>query len=223
MSSKLQTVLALVNTAAIAGVGLTLAGHQRASDEAMEELRAQVRRANASTDANLADRRAAAETAMRLWAANAARPSTAPHARPGTPEAAPSGEAVAAEDSGDGDVPPPPPIRPPPASFEQSRTRVFNAFAAEPVDGDWSASASRTLDDAFRAHLPGTSRVKSLECRATLCRVELVHRAQADHGAFLMNGLRTWPGSVFIANEAQEGNDYVVTLLASKEGTNPPL
>ncbi|NOJ96519.1 hypothetical protein HMI51_26715 [Corallococcus coralloides] len=222
MSSRLQTVLAIVNTAAIAGVGLTLASHQRASDEAMEELRAQVRRANASTDANLADRRAAAETAMRLWAANAARPSAAPHARPGPSEAAPSGEAAAAEDSGE-DVPPPPPIRPPPASFEQSRTRVFNAFAAEPVDGDWSARASRTLDDAFRAHLPATSRVKSLECRATLCRVELVHRAQADHGALLMNGLRTWPGSVFIANEAQEGDDYVVTLLASKEGTNPPL
>ncbi|MBN9688031.1 MULTISPECIES: hypothetical protein [unclassified Corallococcus] len=219
MTSRLQTVLAIVNTAAIAGVGFALAGHQRASDEALEELRAQVRRANASTDANLAGRRAAAETAMRMWAANATHPSPAPSARPGPPEAAPSGEA---EDSG-GDVPPPPPIRPPPASFEQSRTRVSDAFAAEPVDGDWSARASKTLDDAFRAHLPGTSRVKSLECRATLCRVELVHRAQADHGAFLMNGLRTWPGSVFIASEAQEGNDYVVTLLASKEGTNPPL
>ncbi|WP_375743302.1 hypothetical protein NR800_33920 [Corallococcus interemptor] len=218
MSSRLQTVLAIVNTAAIAGVGLTLAGHQRASDEALEELRAQVRHASEGTDA----KRAAAETAMRLWAANAARPPAAPHARPGAPEAAPSGAAAAAEDPGE-DVPPAPPIRPPPASFEQSRTRVFNAFAAEPVDGDWSARASRTLDDAFRAHLPGTSRVKSLECRATLCRVELVHRAQADHGAFLMNGLRTWPGSVFIANEAQEGDDYVVTLLASKEGTNPPL
>ncbi|MHA7628305.1 hypothetical protein [Corallococcus sp. M7] len=220
MTSRLQTVLAIVNTAAIAGVGLTLAGHQRASDEALEELRAQVRRAHASADANLAGRRAAAETAMRMWAANAAP--LAPSARPGPPEAAPSGEATAAEDSG-GDVPPPPPLRPPPASFEQSRTRVFDAFAAEPVDGDWSAGASKTLDDAFRAHLPGTSRVKSLECRATLCRVELVHRAAADHGTFLRNGLRTWPGSTFVASEVQQGPDYVVTLIAAKEGTNPPL
>ncbi|NOK39679.1 hypothetical protein D7W79_40845 [Corallococcus exercitus] len=217
MSSRLQTLLAIANTVAIAGVGFTLLGHQRASDEALEELRAQVRRATPGSDANVAERRAAAETAMRLWAANAARPAAA-QARP----AAPAGEADAEKDTGE-DVPPPPPVRPPPPSFEQSRTRVFNAFAAEPVDGDWSARASRTLDDAFRAHLPATSRVKSLECRATLCRVELVHRAQTDHGAFLMNGLRTWPGSVFIANEAQEGDDYVVTLLASKEGTRPPL
>ncbi|NOK23699.1 hypothetical protein [Corallococcus carmarthensis] len=221
MSSRLQTVLAIANTVAIAGVGFTLLGHQRASDEAMEELRTQVRRTTASSDTNLAERRAAAETAMRMWAANAARPAPPARGQP-RPEGTTTGDDAVTEEAG-GDVPPPPPIRPPPASFEQSRTRVFNAFAAEPVDGDWSARASKTLDEAFRAHLPTTSRVKSMECRATLCRVELVHRAQTDHGAFLMNGLRTWPGSVFIANEAQEGNDYVVTLLASKEGTNPPL
>ncbi|NBD07690.1 hypothetical protein [Corallococcus silvisoli] len=221
MSSRLQTVLAVANTAAIVGGLFALVSHQRASDEALEELRAQVRKSTVGNDANQAERRAAAEAAMRLWAANAARPSATAGARPPQGGAPPTAEAPATE-AGD-EVPPPPPLRPPPPSFEQSRTRVLSAFAEEPVDGDWSARAARTLDDAFREHLPATSRVKSLECRATLCRVELVHRAAADHGAFLMSGLRTWRGSVFIAREAQEGDDYVVTLLASKEGTNPPL
>ncbi|CAM4310021.1 hypothetical protein G4177_05130 [Corallococcus sp. ZKHCc1 1396] len=220
MSSRLQTVLAFVNTAAIAGVLFAFVDHQRDSRQELEELRAQVRKASQGESPELAGRRAAAETAMRLWAANAGAQPAAARARPEVQTPAPT--EGAAEDATD-DVPPPPPPRPPPPSFDQSRTRVFTAFAEERVDNDWSGKAAQTLNDAFRQHLPPGSRVKSLDCRATLCRVELVHRSAADHGALLMNGMRAWPGSVFVASEAQEGADYVVTLLASKEGTNPPL
>ncbi|MFP2902745.1 hypothetical protein, partial [Corallococcus sp. 4LFB] len=58
MSSRLQTVLALINTAAIAGVLFALVSHQQSSEAELEELRAQVRKSAASTDANLAERRA---------------------------------------------------------------------------------------------------------------------------------------------------------------------
>ncbi|RKH12541.1 hypothetical protein D7Y13_31815 [Corallococcus praedator] len=219
MTSRLQTVLALVNTAAIAGVLFAFVDHQRDSRQELEELRAQVRKASTGDSLDLAGRRAAAETAMRLWAANAGAQPSAARAQPPVQAQTPAPE----EGSEAGDVPPPPPPRPPPPSFEQSRTRVFTAFAEETVDNDWSGKASQTLNEAFRQHLPASSRVKSLDCRATLCRVELVHRTAADHGALLMNGLRAWPGSILVASEAQEGADYVVTLLASKEGTRPPL
>ena len=222
MSSRLQTVLACVNTAAIVGVLFAFVNHQRDSAQELEELRAQVRSAAPGDSTDLAARRAAAETAMRLWAANAGAQPAARAQAPAQPQPSASPEGAEADATGD-EVPPPPPLRPPPASLEQSRTRVLTAFAEEPVDSDWSGKASHTLDEAFRKHLPASSRVKSLDCRATLCRVELVHRAATDHGAFLMNGLRAWPGSVFVASEAQEGADYVVTLLASKEGTRPPL
>ncbi|WP_338274431.1 hypothetical protein [Corallococcus caeni] len=213
MSSRLQTVLALTNTAAIAGVLFALVSHQQSSETELEELRAQVRKSAASTDANLAERRVAADTAMRLWATQAAQP-PAQAKSPGAME-----DSAEAPD----EVPPPPPMRPPPPSFEQSRARVMTAFAEEPVDSDWSGRATQTLNETLRQHLPSGSRVKALDCRATLCRVELVHRSAADSGPFMMDGLRAWPGSIFVASEAQEGTDYVVTLIAAKEGTRPPL
>ncbi|MBN8229026.1 hypothetical protein JYK02_16060 [Corallococcus macrosporus] len=219
MSSRLQTILALVNTAAIAGVLFALVSHQQSSEQELEDLRAQVRKSAASTDANLAERRAAAQTAMRMWATQAAQPS-APRAQPQAQSpGATEEDGAEAPDA----VPPPPPLRPPPPSFEQSHSRVMTAFAEEPVDNDWSGRATQTLNETLRQHLPSSSRVKALDCRATLCRVELVHRSAADSAPFLMNGLRAWPGSVFVASEAQEGTDYVVTLIAAKEGTRPPL
>ncbi|WP_375756705.1 hypothetical protein [Corallococcus exercitus] len=219
MSSRLQTVLALTNTAAIAGMLFALVSHQQSSEQELEDLRAQVRKSAASNDANLAERRAAAETAMRLWATQAAQPSAPRAQAPAESPGAMEEDSAQAPD----EVPPPPPMRLSPPSFEQSRTRVMTAFAEEPVDNDWSGRATQTLNETLRQHLPSGSRVKALDCRATLCRVELVHRSAADSGPFMMNGLRAWPGSIFVASEAQEGSDYVVTLIAAKEGTRPPL
>ncbi|NOK13323.1 hypothetical protein [Corallococcus exercitus] len=221
MSSRLQTVLALTNTAAIAGVLFALVSHQQSSETELEELRAQVRKSAASTDANLAERRAAADTAMRLWATQAAQAATSRAQAPARAKSPGATEEDGAE--APDEVPPPPPMRPPPPSFEQSRTRVMTAFAEEPVDSDWSGRATQTLNETLRQHLPSGSRVKALDCRATLCRVELVHRSAADSGPFMMDGLRAWPGSIFVASESQEGTDYVVTLIAAKEGTRPPL
>ncbi|WP_223642584.1 hypothetical protein [Corallococcus sp. EGB] len=221
MSSRLQTVLALTNTAAIAGVLFALVSHQQSSEQELEDLRAQVRKSAASTDANQAERRAAAETAMRLWAMQAAQPSSSRAQAPAAAKAPGAAEADGAE--APDEVPPPPPMRPPPPSFEQSRARVMTAFSEEPVDSDWSGRATQTLNETLRQHLPSSSHVKALDCRSTLCRVELVHRSAADSAPFLMEGLRAWPGSIFVASEVQEGTDYVVTLIAAKEGTRPPL
>jgi hypothetical protein len=222
MTSRLQTVLTFLNTTAVLGMGFVLVSQQRDTGQELEDLRAQVRKTSESANADAAGRRAAAETAMRLWATQATRTPPAPAGGTRTqaqaPEA-PNAEELTAPD----EVPPPPPMRPPPATFEQSRKKVLAAFDEEPVDAAWSGRAERTLDEVMRQHLPANSRVKALDCRATLCRVELVHRSAADSGPFMRSGLRTWPGSVFVASETQEGSDYVVTLIASKEGTNPPL
>ncbi|WP_199729242.1 hypothetical protein, partial [Corallococcus sp. CA053C] len=217
MSSRLQTFLALFNTAAVVGVLLAFLGHQRTSEQELEALRDQVRQASASATANQGERRAAAEAAMRMWAStHGAQAPTARGPGPSQPKATAPGDDAAQADA-------PPDELPPTGSFEESRTRVFTAFANEPVDNDWSGKATQTLNETLRQHLPSNSRVKALDCRATLCRVELVHRSAADSAPFMMNGLRAWPGAIFVASEVQEGEDYVVTLIAAKEGTRPPL
>ncbi|MBN8469568.1 hypothetical protein JYJ95_23950 [Corallococcus exiguus] len=219
MSSRFQSLLAVLNTTAIVGMLFALVGHQRASEQELAELRAQVDKATAGAGTDQAQRRAAAEAAMRLWA-------NTPGARPPSGQAqaaSPMGQAPTAQVSEPGDEADSAHAPPPSTSFEESRTRVFTAFDQEPVDGDWSAQASKVLNDAFRNHLPATSHVKSLDCKATLCRVELVHRDATTQGTLLRSGMRTWPGSIFVASEVQQGPDYVVTLIAAKEGTNPPL
>jgi hypothetical protein len=87
----------------------------------------------------------------------------------------------------------------------------------------WSQEASRQLTATILEHLPGGSRLKSLDCRSTMCRVEIAHRDQAAHGPFLRQGFTRWPGSIFVAGEQEDAGELIVTLLAAREGTELPL
>jgi hypothetical protein len=74
-----------------------------------------------------------------------------------------------------------------------------------------------------RGHLPGGSQLVSLECRTTMCQMTVTHASPQTHAAFLMDGLRDWPGSVFVAGEQQDAGRLAVTLIAAREGTEPPI
>jgi hypothetical protein len=108
-------------------------------------------------------------------------------------------------------------------TFEESKAAVLEAYAAETNDPGWSAQAARQLDTIVRAHLPSGSQVTALECRATMCEIKLVHRDPKAGTSFLMDGFRDWAGPIFVAGEQQDRDRTVVTLIASQEGTTPPL
>jgi hypothetical protein len=111
----------------------------------------------------------------------------------------------------------------PPITFEDSQQRVRSAFAAETVDAEWSPDAERKLEGIVRSHLPTNSRLNSLACRSSMCEVQVTHadaKAQAD---FLMTGFRGWPGSLFVTAEKPEHGEIAVTIIAAREGTEPPI
>lgn len=113
--------------------------------------------------------------------------------------------------------------KPPPVSFEQSQTAVFEAFGQEDIDPQWRADATRKLDAAIRDRLPTGSRLGSIECHTTMCRVEVFHHDPNAGQAFVMDAFRDWPGSLFVAKDRQERGEHVVTIIASREGHELPL
>jgi hypothetical protein len=114
-------------------------------------------------------------------------------------------------------------VKAPPITFEESQQHVLAAYAEEAVDAKWSAEAVRTLEAAVRSHMPARSRLKSIECRATMCRLEVVHGRVEDENPFIMDGFAKWPGSIMLAGESRDGEGIAVTLIASREGTQPPI
>jgi hypothetical protein len=108
-------------------------------------------------------------------------------------------------------------------TYEQSRVRVLEAYSDEAVDSVWSARVTDKLGAAVRNRLPGGSRLTSLECRTTMCQLKIVHTDPRAHGQFLMDGFMDWPGSVFVAGEEQDRGGLAVTLIAAREGTEPPI
>lgn len=143
---------------------------------------------------------------------------TAPLPRPqvrGSSEDAPSGSRAAPDD--------PSAASPPHLTYEQSQALVLDAYAAESADSTWSAKATDKLSALLRSHLPAGSQLTSLECRSTMCQVKVTHRNAQAHDAFLMEGFRDWPGSIFVAGQSQDHDALAVTLIAAREGTEPPL
>jgi hypothetical protein len=113
--------------------------------------------------------------------------------------------------------------RSPSITFEESQRRVLSAFAAEAVDASWGPDAERKLERIVRSHLPAGSRLNGLACRSSMCELQLTHadaRIQAD---FLRNGFHEWPGSLFVSEETKEHGEVAVTIIASREGTEPPI
>jgi hypothetical protein len=113
--------------------------------------------------------------------------------------------------------------KPPAPSFEESQQLVLSAYENERVDGKWSADALNKLQAIARDHLSPSSRLRSLDCRATMCRMEVFHSRAEDETPFLMNGFGGWPGSILVAGESREHDGVAVTLIASREGTQPPI
>ncbi len=108
-------------------------------------------------------------------------------------------------------------------TYEQSQARVLEAYSDEAVDAAWSARATDKLGAAVRNRLAGGSRLTSLECRTTMCQLKIVHADPRAHGQFLMDGFTDWPGSVFVAGEEEDRGGLAVTLIAAREGTEPPI
>ncbi len=117
----------------------------------------------------------------------------------------------------------PAPPRPPPVTLEQSQRAVLGAFTQEVADAEWSSDAAQELETIVRGRLPAGSRLGSVDCRTTMCQIEVAHADERAAQAFLMDGFGDWPGSRFVAGQRQEAGEQVVTIIASRQGHEPPI
>lgn len=112
------------------------------------------------------------------------------------------------------------------ADDRANQAAVEQAFTAEPIDASWATSTRATLTD----HLSALSRMSSsavgpVDCRSSICRVEVVHhdadgaRRFADK-AFTDPGERAWNGPVVIATPEIRGDGSVAMVMyLGREGT----
>jgi len=102
-----------------------------------------------------------------------------------------------------------------------------NAFGAQAHDGAWAMNAQRISETVLTAMLPARSTLRSVDCRATMCRIESLHENYANANAFV-NKLtypqaRPWNGAFYTGPISEEASGAVtfVTYL-SREGSAMP-
>jgi hypothetical protein len=101
------------------------------------------------------------------------------------------------------------------------------AFSAERSDPSWSDKASRQVVAALTEHLPEGSSLKSVECRTTMCSLQLQHKDTDSYHNFVRSTLLgadtgLWGGafSAIITNEAQ--GDIRAHVFLAREGHGLP-
>lgn len=116
-----------------------------------------------------------------------------------------------------------------PVPMEVLSERLTEHFGSEPPDTAWARDAEHTAREGVRAVLPDHSQLRSVECRASMCRIETEH-ADADRSkmfveaAFMRPERRVWNGAVLFLRSPQSSPDkeVMVTYLA-RQGRELPM
>ena len=105
-----------------------------------------------------------------------------------------------------------------------NQTAVEFAFASETIDRFWAPDTTRELQDQLTALLPASSSLREVDCRSSLCRVEIVHPDAEASNAFIQRTFmehkeQTWdgPGMVMPAQMNSDGT-VVVAVYLGREG-----
>jgi hypothetical protein len=111
------------------------------------------------------------------------------------------------------------------------RDRYQRAFEAEARDGGWADSAEQAAGDRLKALTPHGSSVRSVECRASMCRIQTAH---VDHptyerfvrGVFIGPQAGIWCAPQLTTLEGpptERGTLEAVSYLAREGGSLPAL
>jgi hypothetical protein len=129
----------------------------------------------------------------------------------------------AAEPSAGSEAAPPVPAEPARPKFtmtsEEIRLKLSDRFTSDPPDVTWAKPALALLDSHLHAGLPEGSRLVSIECHRTMCRIEAQHSNLDVYHRFVNNALLFpeggWNGPVVtqIVNPGQEPVSSVAYLL----------
>jgi hypothetical protein len=109
------------------------------------------------------------------------------------------------------------------------RDRYKEVFESESRDAAWADSAQRFVADRLKTTVAAGSTVESVECRASMCRIETVHsdRSSYDHfvrSAFMNPSTSLWNAPEFstLSEGRSEGGPYHVVSYLAREGRTLP-
>lgn len=118
-------------------------------------------------------------------------------------------EDVQKEPTDDQQLPADPPLEAPPSleaskvKEQESAARIASRFESETIDSAWRSEATPLLARQFGARTPSGSRLTSIECRSSMCRVEAVHDSFDAYSEFTRAAITApdaeWQGS-FVAH-----------------------
>ncbi len=112
-------------------------------------------------------------------------------------------------------------------TIEESVATLVATYEAQSADPTWSRASETSIQGAVSAILPPRSELRSLSCRASMCRMETRHSDQATADRFddlaAMGTEMIWRGGMYFRHEvAADGSVTTVTYLA-REGTSLPI
>lgn len=100
-------------------------------------------------------------------------------------------------------------------------------FAEQPTDARWAPAAEQQLEQTVREKVQG-ARVQSVECHASMCRLETVHTDVAAYGRFVAEAFkdpskRIWNGDAYTEEPIEgAGGELVVVSYLAREGEPLP-
>ncbi len=93
-------------------------------------------------------------------------------------------------------------------------------------DSSWAGATKTHLEQALRSPLPERSSLRSVDCRRTLCRLEVANEDQAafDKTARQVSTPTFWSGAGFITDKAESthGKPLTMTVFLAREGFDLP-
>lgn len=119
----------------------------------------------------------------------------------------------------------------PPSHVTEEERRVFaeSAFDSEPYDAAWARASSELLQQSMRSLLGASGRALAVECRSSLCRVDLEHETFDGQQEFLLQFRRSrvWRGGgMAVSLEPQDApSDHGpvrLSMYLAREGRSLP-
>ena len=114
-------------------------------------------------------------------------------------------------------------------SFAPIHDTMEAAFVSENADPSWARDARRTAERSLIQHMPDGSRIASIECRSTMCRIESNHDHAHAADAFANETLgsserQPWNGAFATGAISEGDNGGSVTMVSylMREGNEMP-
>jgi hypothetical protein len=121
----------------------------------------------------------------------------------------------------------PPAPTAPAVSMGDMQDAVESKFVSDKQDVSWSRPAADRARTTILALLPEGSRLDSIDCRASMCRVEVTHPDERSFHQFTLAPSRAldraWPGSSMVALLRTEPNGEVVSVSYLGREESGPL